>query len=252
MTKYLVALIAIVMLVVPAAGAGAKDLKTDMDKSSYAIGLRMGGNLLENQVEVDLDAFIQGFNDGRKGAKPALTEEEIQAAMNKLTQDIMARRRAAFQKKADDNLAAGKKFLEENKKKEGVKTTSSGLQYKVVRPGKGPKPKATDTVTVHYRGKNLKGEEFDSSYSRGQPATFAVNGVIAGWQEALQLMKEGAKYEIVIPADLAYGVRGAGQKIGPNEVLVFDVELLKVGRPDDDKKDDKKDEQAKPDEKKKK
>ena len=143
----------------------------------------------------------------------------------------MAKQAAAKKEQGEKNETQGKKFLEENKKKEGWKTTASGLQYKVLKEGKGAAPKETDTVKVNYRGTTIDGTEFDSSYKRGQPATFPVNRVIKGWTEALQLMKPGAKYQLAIPSDLAYGERGAGSDIGPNSTLLFDVELLEIVAP---------------------
>ena len=191
-------------------------------RMNYALGYQLGRDLAG--TEVKSDALIKGLNDGRSGAAPALKPEEMQAAMAALEQRIGEQRTkqqaAALQKAAADGTA----YLAANAKRDGVKTTASGLQYKVVTAGTGRKPTPSDTVTVHYRGTLVDGTEFDSSYKRGQPASFPVGGVIAGWTEALQLMQEGAKYQLAIPNDLAYGDRGplAGQ------VLLFDVELIKV------------------------
>jgi len=191
-------------------------------RMNYALGYQLGRDLAG--TEVKSDALIKGLNDGRTGAAPALKPEEMQAAMAALEQRINEQRTkqqaAARQKAAADGTA----YLAANAKREGVKTTASGLQYKVVKAGTGRKPTPNDTVTVHYRGTLVDGSEFDSSYKRGQPASFPVNGVIAGWTEALQLMQEGAQYQLAIPNNLAYGDRGplAGQ------VLLFDVELIKV------------------------
>jgi FKBP-type peptidyl-prolyl cis-trans isomerase FklB len=194
-------------------------------RMNYALGYQIGRDL--TGAELRSDALVKGLNDGRSGATPALKPEEMEAALSTLQARInenRAKEQAAAARKAQ---TAGAAFLAENAKKPGVTTTKSGLQYKVVKPGTGRTPGPGDTVTVNYRGTLVDGQQFDSSYDRGEPASFPVNGVIAGWTEALQLMKEGAQYQLVIPASLAYGERGplAGQ------VLVFDVELLKVGAP---------------------
>jgi FKBP-type peptidyl-prolyl cis-trans isomerase len=163
-----------------------------------------------------------------KGAKPLMNDEQVKATMAAFQKEMMAKQAAAKKEMGAKNEAAGKKFLDENKKKEGWKTTASGLQYKVLKEGSGTAPKETDTVKVNYRGTTIDGTEFDSSYKRGQPATFPVNRVIKGWTEGLQLMKPGSKYQLAIPSNLAYGERGAGSDIGPNSTLLFDVELLEV------------------------
>jgi FKBP-type peptidyl-prolyl cis-trans isomerase FklB len=177
-----------------------------------------------DNIDLDEEAFMAAIRDMAAGKQPRLSKSEIQAVLQKVQQQ----RAAEAQKTADENLRKGQEFLSANGKKAGVKTLPSGLQYKVIRAGTGKSPKATDTVKVDYRGTLINGTEFDSSYKRGQPATFPVNGVIKGWQEALQLMKEGAKWQIYVPAELAYGPRGAGGQIGPNETLIFDVELLQI------------------------
>jgi FKBP-type peptidyl-prolyl cis-trans isomerase FklB len=200
------------------------ELKDNKDKASYSIGLNIGSNLKRQNVELNTDAFMAGMKDALDGKKPLLNDQEVKEAMTNLEKDMQQKQAAAAQK----NLAEGEKFLEENKKKPGVKTTASGLQYKVEKEGTGAQPKATDTVTVNYRGTLINGTEFDSSYKRGQPATFPVSGVIKGWTEALQLMKTGAKYQLFIPPNLAYGERSAGREIPPNSTLIFDVELLDV------------------------
>jgi FKBP-type peptidyl-prolyl cis-trans isomerase FklB len=202
----------------------APQLKDAKDKASYSIGLNIGRNFKKQNVDLNPDALVLGLKDALSGKKPALSETEEREAMMNLQKEAMEKQKAA----ADNNAAEGKKFLEENKKKEGVKTTASGLQYKVLKEGNGPQPKATDTVTVDYRGTLIDGTEFDSSYKRGQPATFPLNGVIKGWTEGLQLMKTGAKYQFFIPSDLAYGARAMGPDIGPNSTLIFDVELKSV------------------------
>ncbi len=196
-------------------------LKDQKDKSSYAIGLNIGMNFNKQKIAINPDVFVAGVKDGLAG-KPQMTEAEVRETMTNLEKDMESKQKEASQKNASD----GEKFLAENKKKEGVKTTASGLQYKVIKEGTGPQPKATDTVTVNYRGTLIDGTEFDSSYKRGQPATFPLNAVIKGWTEGLQLMKVGSKYQIFIPASLGYGERGAGADIGPNSTLIFEVELM--------------------------
>jgi FKBP-type peptidyl-prolyl cis-trans isomerase FklB len=200
--------------------AGAASLKTDAEKIGYAIGLSIGGKL--QGVEVDGAAVAAGLKDGASGAKPQMTEEEMQATMMALQKKVMAQQDAA----GAANAKAGEAFLAENAKKEGVKTTASGLQYKVNASGKGKTPKATDTVSVNYKGTLISGKVFDESH--GEPVTFPVNRVIPGWTEALQLMKEGDKWTLYIPAKLAYGEDSPSPEIPPNSVLVFDVELVSV------------------------
>lgn len=202
--------------------------KADKDKVSYSIGFGMGNNLKTQGVDVDADKLTKGIKDGLSGAKPMMTQAEMDKTMADLRTKMMAQQQQKMQALGAKNKAEGEAFLAKNKTAPGVKTTASGLQYQVIKAGTGKTPKATDKVSVNYRGTLLDGKEFDSSYSRGTPATFPVNGVIPGWTEALQLMKEGAKWKLFIPANLAYGEQGAGGVIGPNAVLVFDVELLKV------------------------
>ena len=201
--------------------AQLKDLK---DKVSYSIGLNVGANFKKQGQELNPDALLAGVKDALSGKTPALTENEQKETMEAWSKQMEDKQKVAGEK----NAADATKFLAENKKKDGVKTTASGLQYKVTKEGTGAQPKETDTVTVNYRGTLINGTEFDSSYKRGQPATFPVNGVIKGWTEALQLMKTGSKYQLFIPADLAYGPRAAGPDITPNSALIFEVELLEV------------------------
>ena len=200
-----------------------KDLK---DKASYSIGLNVGMNMKRQNVDVNQDAFTAGFKDALAGRKPLMTEQEVREAMMAFEKDMQQKQNDAAQK----NSADAQKFMTENKSKEGVKTTGSGLQYKVMKEGSGAQPKATDTVTVNYRGTLTDGTEFDSSYKRGQPATFPVSGVIKGWTEALQMMKVGSKYQLFIPPDLGYGANGQ-RAIPPNSVLIFEVELMDVKAP---------------------
>src|SRR5256885_3626081 len=196
-----------------------KDLK---DKASYAIGLNVGFNFKRQNVELNQDAFVAGMKDALSGRKPALSEQEVRDTMMAFEKDIQQKQQASAQK----NQGEADKFITENKSREGVKTTASGLQYKVLKEGTGAQPKASDTVTVNYRGTLLDGTEFDSSYKRGQPATFPVSGVIKGWTEALQLMKVGSKYQLFIPPDLAYGERSVSPDLAANSTLIFEVELM--------------------------
>jgi FKBP-type peptidyl-prolyl cis-trans isomerase FklB len=197
-----------------------KDLK---DKASYAIGLNIGFNFKKQNVDVNQDAFTAGFKDALTGRKPLLNEQEVRETMMAFEKDMQQKQAETAQK----NAAESEKFLAANKTKEGVKTTASGLQYKVLKEGSGAQPKSSDTVTVNYRGTLVDGTEFDSSYKRGQPATFPVSGVIKGWTEALQLMKVGSKLQLFIPASLAYGEQGR-PGLPPNSTLIFEVELMDV------------------------
>jgi FKBP-type peptidyl-prolyl cis-trans isomerase FklB len=195
-------------------------LTTDKDKQSYALGMNIGRGLTRQQVEVDTALVIRGLRDTLAGAKPLLTEAEAEAALMQL-------QAATEQRIGDTNMKQGQEFLAANKAKEGVVTLPSGLQYKILAQGTGPKPTASDTVVCNYRGTFINGQEFDSSYKRGQPATFPISGIIRGWTEALQLMPVGSKWQIFIPSDLAYGPAGRGQ-IPPNAALIFEVELISI------------------------
>jgi len=219
-------LIAVALSLVVNAFAEEKppQLKDPKDKASYSIGLNVGFTLKRQNLDLNTDTFVAGFKDAFGGKKPLLSEQEVREVMMAFEKDMQQKQEASAQK----NAADGEKFLAENKTKPDVKTTASGLQYKVIKQGTGPQPKATDTVTVNYRGTLIDGTEFDSSYKRGEPATFPVNGVIKGWIEGIQLMKTGSKYQLFIPANLGYGERGAGRDIGPNSTLIFEVELLDV------------------------
>ena len=224
-------LIAVALFVLVAGSAAAQEtptLKDQKEKISYIIGMDIGTNFKRQSIDIDPDILGRGIKDGLSGAKPLLSEQEakeVLAAFEKVMKGKQEESRKAIGEK---NKKEGEVFLAENKAKEGVKTTPSGLQYKVIKPGTGKKPQATDTVTVNYRGTLIDGAEFDSSYRRGKPATFPVSGVIPGWTEALQLMEEGAKWQIIIPSKLAYGEQGAGQMIGPNATLIFEVELISI------------------------
>jgi FKBP-type peptidyl-prolyl cis-trans isomerase FklB len=204
-------------------------LKTEKDKVSYVIGLNLGADMKRRSVEdLNFDMLIQGIRDAYSGGKQLLTEDEQNQIWAAFQKSLAEKQKVNKMKTAEDNKKKGDTFLAENKTKEGVVTTASGLQYKVIRPGKGPKPKLEDTVTTHYRGTLLDGTEFDSSYRRNEPVSFKLSGVIPGWTEALQLMDTGSKWQLFIPADLAYGPNGAGGLIGPNETLIFEVELLSI------------------------
>lgn len=202
--------------------------KSEKEKISYAIGVNLGNNWKRQDIEVDLDALRKGLEHVLSGEKTLITEQEMQDTLREYQKTLMAKREEKRKKEAEENGEKAAAFLEENKSKEGVKVLPSGLQYKVIKEGEGESPKPNDTVKVNYRGTLIDGTEFDSSYSRNEPATFAVNRVIKGWQEGLQLMKPGAKYQFFIPPDLGYGEFGSPPKIGPNSALIFDVELLEV------------------------
>lgn len=207
---------------------GTTELKTETDKVSYSIGLDIGSTFKKQNMEVNLDLLMAGMKDAVGGKKPLLTDDQVKETMTAYSKSMMEKQAAKAKEESAKNAAAGEKFLAENKGKEGVKTTASGLQYKVIKEGSGAAPKETETVVVHYKGTLIDGKEFDSSYKRNEPATFPVNRVIKGWTEGLQLMKPGSKYQFFIPASLGYGERGAGQDIGPNQTLIFEVELQSV------------------------
>lgn len=217
-----------------AADNQATQLKDMKDKISYSIGVDVGKSIQKQKIEINPETFLAGFKDGQADKLSLMTEEQIRDTLMALQTQMLEKHKTAAKEMATKNLAEGEKFLTENKKQKGVVTLPSGLQYRIIKEGKGTAPKATDTVVTHYRGKLINGTEFDSSYSRGEPAKFAVNGVIPGWVEALQLMKPGAKWELFVPANLAYGENGVGQLIGPNSTLVFEVELLNVDGAKDD------------------
>lgn len=226
--KNLVLGITLAILATPAFAEDRPALKDTKDKVSYSIGLDIGLTFQKQKMEINTDVLAAGVKDGLSGAKPLLTPEEVRQVMTQFSKDMREKTAAASKEAAEKNTKEGEKFLAENKAKAGVKTTASGLQYKVEKEGNGPPPKETDTVVVNYRGTLIDGTEFDSSYKRGEPATFPVNRVIKGWTEALQLMKPGAKYHLYIPSNLAYGAGGTGGDIGPNATLIFEVELLSV------------------------
>jgi FKBP-type peptidyl-prolyl cis-trans isomerase FklB len=222
------------------AGEGKKaELKSGKDKTSYAIGYNAGAGLMRNigiqSLDIDLDVVLRGIKDAFTKADPQMKEGDMRDILTGLQKDLdekrkeaMARQQEKLKELGEKNRQEGERFLKENAGKEGVKVLPSGLHYKVLAEGKGRKPAAADTVTVNYKGTLIDGTEFDSSYKRGEPATFALNRVIKGWTEGLQLVQEGGKVRLFIPPDLGYADRGAGQLIGPNAVLIFEVELISV------------------------
>ena len=207
---------------------GAVPLDSPKAKASYAIGLNIGKGMSKSSVDVDPDILMQGLKDGLSGGKALMTDEEIKAELNQLQAQVRQAAEEKARQLGEENKKEGESFLAANKEKEGVVTLPDGLQYKILTAGTGPKPTASDTVICNYRGTLINGTEFDSSYKRGQPATFPVGQVIRGWTEALQLMPVGSKWQIFIPAEMAYGPRGAGPDIGPDATLIFEVELLSI------------------------
>ena len=223
-----IAVLGILFLTGLASAAEDRALKDQKDKVSYSIGVNIGNNLKTLPVEVNLDLIIKGIRDMVSGTKSLMTDEEIRETMMAFQKEVTAKYAEKMKVLGEKNKKEGQEFLAENKKKEGITTLPSGLQFKVLTAGTGKKPLDTDTVTVHYRGTLIDGTEFDSSFRRGQPATFPVKGVIPGWTEAIKLMPQGSKWQIFIPSQLAYGERGAGNQIGPNATLIFDVELISI------------------------
>lgn len=224
-------LIMVLLLIGFSAGADfAQDnavLKDQKDKESYSMGYQMGVNFKHNKIPINPESLARGLQDGLDEKKPLLSPTEMRVILSDLQKRMAESAQLLREQAAAKNLEESKQFLSQNSKKDGIVTLPSGLQYKVLKSGEGEIPKATDSVTVHYRGVLLNGSEFDSSFSRNQPATFKVSGVIPGWREALQLMKAGSKWQLFIPSALAYGERGAGP-IPPNAALVFEVELIAV------------------------
>jgi FKBP-type peptidyl-prolyl cis-trans isomerase len=201
------------------------------DRASYTIGLNLGKSLKTNEIQANIDLIVKGLRDGLGGGQALLTDEEMQTTMQTLQQQVTSAQDAKRKAAGEKNKTEGEAFLVKNKDKAGVKTTASGLQYEVISEGAGPMPKATDSVTVNYKGTLMDGTVFDSSYDRKEPVTFVLNQVIPGWTEGVQLMKVGSKYKFYIPSALGYGERGAGNTIGPNTPLIFEVELISIGAP---------------------
>ena len=213
------------------------------------IGTGYSQGLKKQSVDVDWNLIAQGMKDAAAGSKTRLTQDEAKAVLNEVQTEIQKQQQEKTQQAAAANKTEGEAFLAANKSKDGVVTLHSGLQYKILTAGAGPKPTASDSVKCNYRGTLIDGKEFDSSYKRGQPATFEVGQVIKGWTEALQLMPVGSKWQIFVPSSLGYGERGAGAEIGPNATLIFEVELLSIEekKKDDKSKDDKTEEKKKDD-----
>lgn len=230
MKQYIITLLALGFVANSGICQDKPDLKDAKQRLSYSIGADIGGNFKRQEIEVDPKVLAIGLADALAG-KTALTEAEIRETLTKFQTEMRGKMEAKRKTDGEKNLKDGEAFLAANAKKEGVKTLPSGLQYKVLKSGSGKTPKATDTVKTHYHGTLIDGTVFDSSVERGEPVEFPVNGVIPGWTEALQLMKEGDKWQLFVPAKLAYGERGAGGKIGPNSTLIFEVELLSIQAP---------------------
>jgi FKBP-type peptidyl-prolyl cis-trans isomerase FklB len=208
--------------------AAAATLKTDKQKDSYAFGLNIGMKIADQPLDFDVATLLAGVRDAVEHNKPQLTEDQVRAALEDLATQANAKENAMNQVIGESNLKEGQQFLADNKTKDGVVELPSGLQYKIIGTGTGPKPTADDTVVCDYRGTLISGQVFDSSYDRGQPATFPVKGVIKGWTEALQMMPVGSKWQLFIPSELAYGPRAMGPDIGPNATLIFEVELHSI------------------------
>lgn len=204
--------------------ATAAEINTDQQKLSYALGAYFSQGVTSQDIDVDVPAFLQAVEDILTGSELKISEDEMQQVLAAYQQELNSVRQAA----ADSNKTEGEKFLAENSKKEGVVTLPSGLQYKVIKEGDGPKPTVDDNIRVHYHGTHIDGTVFDSSYERGEPVSLGLSQVIKGWQEAVPLMNVGSKYKVYVPPHLAYGERGAGGSIEPNETLIFDIELLGI------------------------
>jgi FKBP-type peptidyl-prolyl cis-trans isomerase FklB len=228
MIRKWIAIVGCSLLAAQASAEEAPVLKTEKDKMSYGIGVDAGRTFKRLGVEVDADLLVRGLRDALSSEKLLMTDEEIRAVMTAYQAEARQKQAQAARLAVENNKKAGEAFLAANKTKEGVITLPSGLQYKILKAGDGKTPTDTDTVECNYRGTLIDGTEFDSSYRRGQPSTFKVTGVIAGWREALKLMPVGSKWQIVIPPQLAYGERGAGRDIGPHATLIFELELLAV------------------------
>lgn len=218
------------------AKAAPPPLITQKDKFSYALGMNLGTTLHRQSVPVDPNILARGLRDALAGGKTQLTEDQAKAALMEVQSEMRKKQQEEMQQAGANNKKEGEAFLAANKSKEGIVTLPSGLQYKILTQGTGPKPTAADSVVCNYRGTLLDGTEFDSSYKRGEPATFPVSGVIKGWTEALQLMPVGSKWQLFIPSELAYGERAPGPEIGPDSTLVFEVELLKIQDKNEEKK----------------
>lgn len=217
------------MISTPMLADSQNKLDTAAAKLGYTIGVDLGSNFKQQEIDVDVDAVAHGMQDALKGTELKMTEDEMRDTLQDFQKELYAKRAAKFQALADKNKATGDKFLAENKVKKGVVTLESGLQYKIIKAGNGAQPKTEDSVTVEYEGRLINGEVFDSSKEAEAPVTFKLSQVIPGWSEALQLMKEGATWEVFVPAELAYGTNGVGS-IGPNETLIFNIHLIKIDK----------------------
>ncbi|QKK03150.1 MAG: FKBP-type peptidyl-prolyl cis-trans isomerase [Pseudomonadota bacterium] len=230
MQKSFVAAVFAVALVAPAA---AQDLESEAGKLGYSIGYEFGAELKSYDIDIDIEAVFQAARDAYNEQEPRVEIEEMRERMLALQEKIREERMEAFRALAEENQQKAETFLAENRDKTGIQTLPSGVQYRVIEEGEGERPGIEDTVTVHYRGSKISGREFDSSFRRGIPAVFQVNSVIEGWQEILPLMREGAMWQVFLPPELAFGVRGDPPMIGPNEALQFDIKLVQIGAPED-------------------
>ncbi len=222
------AIVGILLLTTHVSAQETQMLKTQKEKVSYSLGADMAKNFKKLGVEIDMDILMKGMKDVVAGGKPLMSDDEIRTTMTALQTELRQKQMETAKAAAEENKKAGEAFLEDNKKKAGVVVLPSGLQYKILKEGDGKKPTDADTVECHYKGALIDGTEFDSSYKRGQPASFKVTGVISGWTEALKLMPVGSKWQLFVPPQLGYGERGAGREIGPNATLIFEVELLGI------------------------
>ena len=228
MNKWLIGLVGIITLSNVCVADDKLVLKDEKDRINYSVGYQIGGDFSDQGMTLEPEILVQGIEDAISQGQPMMTPEEMRTTLVNFKKMIVAAQNEQHKAVAENNRVEGQEFLAQNSKKEGVVVLPSGLQYRIIKEGKGEAPQPSDTVTVHYRGRLVDGTEFDSSYSRNEPATFPANRVIQGWQEALLLMKPGAKYELFIPPELAYGKSGGGGKIGPNSTLIFEVELLAI------------------------
>ena len=217
----------LLVLMLAASNTWAQDLTTEKGKLSYAVGWDLGADIARRSTEFDVEALIQAIRDTSAGAEPKVAPEEMRALLTALQEKVREEQLEAFQKLAAENLEKSGQFLEENKAKTGIVVMPSGVQYRVIEEGEGPRPQLDSTVRVHYRGSKMDGREFDSSFARGVPEEFTVNAVLKGWQEVLPLMKQGSTWQIFVPPELAFGQRG-NPPVGPNEALMFDLKLVEI------------------------
>ncbi len=225
--------LAVAMCTVMMVSVQAQDLESERGKLGYSIGYEFGTELRSYDIEIDLESVFEAVRDAYGEREPRLDVAEMRQLMMELQEKVRQERMEAFQQLAEENQARADSFMAENEGKTGVVSLPSGVQYRIIEEGEGSRPSLEDTVTVHYRGSKIDGREFDSSFRRGIPAVFQVNSVIEGWQEVLPLMREGAMWQVFLPPELAFGVRGDPPMIGPNEALQFDIRLVKIGEPED-------------------